>query len=89
MKQYLHKIAIKCSFFAVWGSRTLNGQLYSSRNLDWTSDSGINKNKLITIFNITNTIPHATLGFPGLIGAITGISAKGITSHEAGQASDL
>jgi hypothetical protein len=49
----------------------------------------INKNKLITIFNITNTIPHATLGFPGLIGAITGISAKGITAHEAGQASDL
>ena len=43
----------------------------------------------MTIFNIDNTIPHATLGFPGLLGAITGISAKGITTHEAGQASDL
>jgi hypothetical protein len=29
------------------------------------------------------------LGFPGLIGALTGISAKGITVHEAGQSSDL
>ena len=29
------------------------------------------------------------MGFPGLIGALTGISAKGITVHEAGQSSDL
>ena len=82
-------MAIQCSFFGVWGSRTKNGELYTSRNLDWNSDSGINLNKLVTIFNIDNYIPHATLGFPGVLGAITGISAKGITTHEAGQASDL
>ncbi len=82
-------MAIKCSFFGVWGTRTVDGELYTSRNLDWTSDTGINLNKLITVFNIDNSIPHATLGFPGLIGALTGISAKGITTHEAGQASDL
>jgi hypothetical protein len=59
------------------------------RNLDWTSNSGVNLNKLITIYNIDGAIPHATLGFPALLGALTGISAKGITTHEAGQASDL
>lgn len=80
-RQYFKKMSIHCSFFGVWGSRTKNGELYTSRNLDWNSNSGINLNKLVTIFNIENTIPHATLGFPGLLGAITGISAKGITTH--------
>ena len=80
---------IMCSFFGVWGNRTLNGELYTMRNLDWASNMGINLNKLIIVFNIDSSIPHVILGFPGLIGALTGISAKGITAHEAGQSSDL
>ena len=28
-------------------------------------------------------IPHATVGFAGLAGALTGMSAKGLTVHEA------
>ena len=59
------------------------------RNLDWAADTGINLNKLIIIYNIESEISHAVLGFPGLIGALTGISAKGITVHEAGQSSEL
>lgn len=51
------------------------------RNLDWASNTGINLNKLVIVFNITDTIPHAILGFPGLIGALTGISKSGITAH--------
>jgi hypothetical protein len=78
-----------CSFFGVWGNRTENGDLYTMRNLDWASNTGINLNKLVIVFNITDTIPHAVLGFPGLLGALTGISKKGITAHEAGQSSDL
>ena len=27
--------ALSCSMFGTWGSRTLNGDLYSGRNLDW------------------------------------------------------
>jgi len=59
------------------------------RNLDWASNTGINLNKMIIVFSITDTIPHAILGFPGLLGALTGISKAGITAHEAGQSSDL
>lgn len=81
VRQTLKKLAIHCSFFGVWGKRTFVGELYTSRNLDWNSDTGINKNKLITVFNIDNSIPHATLGFPGVLGALTGISAKHITTH--------
>ena len=28
-----------CSMFAVWGNRTLHGELYSARNLDWNKDT--------------------------------------------------
>ena len=31
---------LQCSMFAVWGSRTANGQLFSGRNLDWNKDTG-------------------------------------------------
>lgn len=30
----------RCDAFGVWGSRTRNGRLFSSRNLDWKKDTG-------------------------------------------------
>jgi hypothetical protein len=59
------------------------------RNLDWKTGIGFNRHKLITIYKIDNTIPHSTIGFSGMIGALTGMSAEGITVHEAGLDSDL
>jgi hypothetical protein len=41
-----------CSFFGVWGKRTNNGDLYTMRNLDWASNTGINLNKLVIVYNI-------------------------------------
>lgn len=32
---------MQCSFFAVWGNRTIDGSMYTMRNLDWQPDSGI------------------------------------------------
>ncbi|EGD76165.1 hypothetical protein PTSG_00872 [Salpingoeca rosetta] len=74
-----------CSMFGAWGTRTENGRLFSGRNLDWAADTGIAKNKLVTVYHIgENTVPYASVSFSGVIGAITGISAAGITVHEAG-----
>jgi hypothetical protein len=75
------KKRIHCSFMAAWGSRTKGGKLYSMRNLDWDANSGINRHKLITIWKIKDTIPHATIGFAGVIGALTGMSQAGLTVH--------
>jgi hypothetical protein len=44
----------------------------------------MNAFKTVFVWKIDNTIPHLTLGFPGLIGALTGMSQTGITVHEAG-----
>lgn len=83
-RKFLNKKSFKCSFMAAWGSRTKGGQLYTMRNLDWEQNSGINKNKIIFVWKAKGTIPHATIGFPGTIGALTGMSQAGLTVHEAG-----
>jgi len=73
-----------CSMFGVWGNRTVGGDLFTGRNLDWSAQTGIATNKLITVFHPPNAYVHATVGFAGLYGALTGMSAEGITVHEAG-----
>lgn len=76
--------SMHCSMFAVWGNRTQNGELYSARNLDWNKDTGVNKYKLLMV-----TVPDdgamasVSIGFVGLYGALAGMSAAGITLHEA------
>lgn len=72
-----------CSNFGVWGGRTENEDLFTGRNLDWMKESGITKYKLITIHHPSDGHAHATLGFAGLWGALTGMSAAGLTVHEA------
>ena len=89
IKKFIKKASINCSFFAVWGNRTKDGNLYTMRNLDWAENTGVNENKLITVWKIDGTINHLTLGFPGVLGALTGMSAAGLTVHEAGLSSHL
>lgn len=76
--------SMHCSMFAVWGARTKDGELYSARNLDWNKDTGLNKYKLVMV-TVPNdgSIPSANLGFVGLYGTLAGMSAAGLTLHEA------
>jgi hypothetical protein len=83
------KLGRTCSFWGAWNSRTHGGDLYSGRNLDWAAKTGVSKYKTITIYHIGEEIPHASIAFAGLIGAITGMSAAGITVHEAGDDNKL
>lgn len=87
MEKSLHdhpKTSMHCSMFAVWGSRTVRGHLFSARNLDWNKDTGINKNKLIMItVPDDESIPSVQLGFVGIYGLLAGMSAAGVTVHEA------
>jgi Acyl-coenzyme A:6-aminopenicillanic acid acyl-transferase len=76
-----------CSMFGAWGSRTVEGQLFSGRNLDWLAQTGLAQYKVISVYHSTagaNTNSFATIGYAGIIGAITGMSDAGITVHEAG-----
>lgn len=73
----------QCSNFGVWGSRTVNGDVYSARNLDWLPDLGINQYKLLTVHHPKGGVPHVTVGFAAVWGALAGMSAQGLSVHEA------
>ncbi|KAM9990958.1 hypothetical protein ACTFIY_007014 [Dictyostelium cf. discoideum] len=74
---------LQCSHFSTWGDKTLNGDMFNGRNLDWLNGSGISNNKLITFYHPIGQYSHAAIGFAGLIGAIVGISSKGIFVAES------
>jgi hypothetical protein len=85
---------MKCDAYGVWGSRTQSSLLYSSRNLDYQSNSGINKYKLITFVSLkdpkyyanNNGLPiggkYVTMGFAFGIAALGGMNVNGITASE-------
>ena len=72
----------QCSNFGVWGSRTVNGDVYSARNLDWLPDLGINQYKLLTVHHPKDGVAHVTVGFAAVWGALAGMSAEGLSVHE-------
>eukprot|EP00163_Fabomonas_tropica_P025887 TRINITY_DN4578_c0_g2_i1.p1 TRINITY_DN4578_c0_g2~~TRINITY_DN4578_c0_g2_i1.p1 ORF type:complete len:554 (+),score=148.91 TRINITY_DN4578_c0_g2_i1:61-1722(+) len=72
-----------CSMFSIWGGRTVNGDLFSARNLDWEANTGLNKYKLVTVYRPTGAIPHASIGYAALWGALAGLSQAGLSVHEA------
>lgn len=76
-----------CDAFGVWGSRTEHGRLYTSRNLDFNANTGINKYKLITVYEITESdgttrIPYAVMGYSFGLGALAGMNIEGISTSE-------
>ena len=73
-----------CSMFAIWGSRTDDGSVYSARNLDWSSATGAATGKMVTVFKPNDGgNAHMTAGFIGFYGSLAGVSSKGISVHEA------
>jgi hypothetical protein len=72
-----------CSMIGAWGSRTVESKLFTGRNLDWMSDTGVAKHKLIIVHHPEGGYAHAEIGWSGLWGSIAGMSEAGLTMHEA------
>jgi len=84
LEKYIHG----CDAYGVWGPRTKGGFLYSSRNLDWNTNTGIDKYKLVTFYHITDPkYPQvsgvsSSLGFAAGLGALAGMSSSGLSVSE-------
>lgn len=89
--QALHAVPLlmpySCSSIAVWGAATEDGHLYQSRNLDWSLDVGAHDIPLIIVYLPDAGTPHVVPTFAGMIGAHTGMNARGIALSEMGDAS--
>lgn len=72
-----------CCLFAAWGDATAGGEMYQLRNLDWSMDLGAQDYPVVAIYEPTDGIKHAVIGFAGLIGiAGGGMNDYGIAVSE-------
>jgi hypothetical protein len=76
-----------CSSIAAWGKATEDGHLYQTRNLDWSMEAGAHNFPVVVVYLPDHGNPHVVPTFAGIIGAHTGMNAKGITLAEMGDAS--
>ncbi len=89
--QALHAVPLlmpySCSSIAAWGDATVDGHLYQTRNLDWSLEIGAHEFPVIVVYIPNEGIPHVVPSFAGVIGAHTGMNARGIVLSEMGDAS--
>ncbi len=78
-----------CSNLTSWNEATLNdpdlaGETVISRNLDWENNSYLIENPLIIVWGATdgNSQSIVTFGYPGMMGALSGINESGIATFQ-------
>ncbi|HEO71108.1 MAG TPA: hypothetical protein ENN80_07585, partial [Candidatus Hydrogenedentes bacterium] len=76
--------AMSCTMFAVWGSRTLDGKLFASRDLDWASQTGIHEDRLITVYRPEGRNAFVSMDYAGIMGALAGMNQCGMSLAEVG-----
>jgi len=86
--QALHAIPLlmpySCSSIAAWGKATRDGHLYQTRNLDWNLEIGAHEVPVIVVYLPEKGVPHVVPSFCGMVGAHTGLNARGIVLSEMG-----
>jgi isopenicillin-N N-acyltransferase-like protein len=86
--QAMHAIPLlmpySCSSIAAWGKATRDGHLYQTRNLDWNLEIQAHEVPVIVVYIPENGTPHVVPSFCGMVGAHTGLNARGIVLSEMG-----
>ncbi|MBI5368894.1 MAG: hypothetical protein HZA54_17800 [Planctomycetes bacterium] len=72
------KRAPLCSTFTAAGPATADGGLIFGRNLDFPSLGVAHEHSLVTVYRPTGKKPFLTLGWPGFVGALSGMNADGL-----------
>lgn len=80
---------IGCTGFALWGRATRDGNLLLGRNFDWEAGPIFDSRKVIFYVWPDKGIPYVHVAWAGMIGAVTGMNAKGLAvSINAARTSD-
>jgi predicted choloylglycine hydrolase len=69
---------LACSAVLVSGDRSATGGPLLARNLDYPSLGYIHQYSLVTVYRPRGKHAFATVGFPGLVGALSGINDAGL-----------
>ena len=65
-----------------WGNATATGDLVQLRALDWDMNGPFQKYSTIQVYHPKKGNSFVLVGFPGLIGALTGMNDKGLSLSE-------
>jgi predicted choloylglycine hydrolase len=69
-----------CSTLTVRGSASPGGRLVMGRNLDFISVGVLHHYNMVTVYHPNNGRSFAVVGWPGFIGAVSGMNSLGLTS---------
>ncbi len=70
---------VGCSSFAVWGTQSTDSSLLIGRNFDFYAGEAFAKNKLVSFYNPKKGYKFASIGWPGMVGVLSGMNEKGLT----------
>lgn len=73
-----------CSIVGAWGPASASGSLVQLRALDWDTDGPFQQFPVLAVFHPSpgSGSAFATLGWAGMMGAITGVSSSGLAVSE-------
>lgn len=70
---------VGCSSFAVWGDKTMDGELLIGRNFDFYVGDDFAKNKIISFINPSQGYSFMSVSWGGMIGVASGMNDQGLT----------
>lgn len=70
---------VGCTSFGVWGEKTAAGDLLIGRNFDFYAGDEFARNKIVSFVRPDRGIPFMTVTWGGMIGAVSGMNAVGLT----------
>lgn len=67
-----------CTSFVATGPATANGHTILARNFDFEAGSVFDEGKVVFLVHEEGKIPFASVAWPGLVGVLSGMNAKGL-----------
>ncbi len=70
---------VGCSSFAVWGDKTVDGDLLIARNFDFYIGDDFAKEKIISFIHPEKGYKFMSISWAGFVGVMSGMNEKGLT----------